>query len=59
MIRIDTGHDDDALLVAALLIAAGILPAPTRPDEQRAFQRLADQLGDGLDRLPARKAPSA
>lgn len=54
MIVLRTGHDDAALLATACLIAAGFIPVPADPDERRAFQTLADELGDGLDRLPAR-----
>jgi hypothetical protein len=43
-------------LVDALLIAAGAIPVPADPDERQAFLDLADQIGDGLDRLPARPA---
>ncbi|MCP9947192.1 hypothetical protein [Actinomadura madurae] len=44
-------------LVEACLVAASISSAPDDPDERQAFLDLADQLGDGLDRLPPRPVP--
>lgn len=46
--------EDPGRLVAACLIAAGFCPAPKGREEAEQYQRLADELGDGLDRLPAR-----
>jgi hypothetical protein len=40
-------------LVEALLIAAGVAPRPTDPDDRRAYLALATDLGEGLDTLPA------
>ncbi|MGI5330953.1 hypothetical protein [Actinomadura nitritigenes] len=40
-------------LVEALLIAAGVAPRPTDPDDRRAYLALANDLGEGLDTLPA------
>lgn len=44
-------HDDASRLVAACLVAAGHDPQPDGADAEE-YQRLADELGDGLDELP-------
>lgn len=46
-----------ARLVEACLIAAGISTPPHDPNDRQAYLDLADQLGDGLDRLPPRPVP--
>jgi hypothetical protein len=50
-------YNQPARLVEACLIAAGLIPPPKEPAERDAFRALADDLGDGLDRMPRREVP--
>lgn len=43
-------------LVEALLIAAGMVPRPTDPDDRQAYLDLAHEIGDGLDAAHTRQA---
>ncbi|MFI6522613.1 hypothetical protein ACIBF1_44170 [Spirillospora sp. NPDC050679] len=52
-VRLPGGPADAAHLVEALLMAAGAIPVPDGAEARRAYLALADQLGDGLDALPA------
>lgn len=39
-------------LVEALLVAAGIVPPPTDPNQRQHYLDLANQLDHGLQRMP-------